>query len=152
MLRLSLLHSKPYRHLHSKVNSNTLPAPNYSLLMRPIISVARALWQIPPSSLTTALVLSATPVRQYDETGTEALFRFLGPVVFRFGLEEAIGKCLVEYDYYVHPVELTKDEMDRWSSLTARIKQNAWRLDGDEQNGFIAKLLRDRRAILEKRR
>ena len=95
------------------------------------------------------LGLSATPVRQYDETGTEALFRFLGPVVFRFGLEDAIGKCLVEYDYYVHPVELTTEEMDRWSILTARIKQNAWRLDGEDPSDFIAKLLRDRRAILE---
>ena len=103
----------------------------------------------PPEFFDYRLGLSATPVRQYDETGTEALFRFLGPVVFRFGLEEAIGKCLVEYDYYVHPVELTTDEMDRWSSLSARIKQNAWRLDGEDPSDFIAKLLRDRRAILE---
>ena len=103
----------------------------------------------PPEFFGYRLGLSATPVRQYDETGTEALFHFLGPVVFRFGLEEAIGKCLVEYDYYVHPVELTKDEMDRWSSLSARIKQNAWRLEGEDPGDFIAKLLRDRRAILE---
>ena len=103
----------------------------------------------PPEFFDYRLGLSATPVRQYDETGTEALFGFLGQVVFRFGLEEAIGKCLVEYDYYVHPVELTTDEMDRWSSLSARIKQNAWRLDGEDRNDFIAKLLRDRRAILE---
>ena len=103
----------------------------------------------PPGFFDYRLGLSATPVRQYDETGTEALFGFLGEVVFRFGLEEAIGKCLVEYDYYVHPVELTTDEMDRWSSLSARIKQNAWRLDGEDRNDFIAKLLRDRRAILE---
>ena len=103
----------------------------------------------PPEFFDYRLGLSATPVRQYDETGTEALFRYLGPVVFRFGLEEAIGKCLVEYDYYVHPVELTTDEMGRWSSLSARIKQNAWRLDGEEPSDFIAKLLRDRRAILE---
>ncbi len=95
------------------------------------------------------LGLSATPVRQYDETGTEALYRFLGPVVFRFGLEEAIGKCLVAYDYYVHPVELTTDEMDRWSSLSARIRQGSWRLDDEDANDFIAKLRRDRRAILE---
>ncbi len=103
----------------------------------------------PPDFFDYRLGLSATPVRQYDESGTEALFRFLGPVVFRFGLEEAIGKCLVEYDYYVHPVELTTDEMDRWLTLTDRIRQNAWRLDGEEESSFITKLLRDRRAILE---
>ncbi len=103
----------------------------------------------PPDFFDYRLGLSATPVRQYDESGTEALFRFLGPVVFRFGLEEAIGKCLVEYDYYVHPVELTTGEMDRWLTLTDRIRQNAWHLDGEEESSFITKLLRDRRAILE---
>ena len=103
----------------------------------------------PPEFFDYRLGLSATPVRQYDEIGTEALFRFLGPVVFRFGIEDAIGNCLVEYDYYIHPVALTKDEMDQWSNLTARIKQNSWRTESEKQNDLIAKLLRDRRAILE---
>ena len=103
----------------------------------------------PPQFFDYRLGLSATPVRQYDETGTKALFHFLGPVVFRYGLDDAIGNCLVEYDYYVHPVELTKGELDQWSNLTERIKKNAWRLDREEQNDFISKLLRDRRAILE---
>ncbi len=96
------------------------------------------------------LGLSATPVRQYDETGTEALFEFLGPVVFRYSLEEAIGNCLVEYDYFVHPVELTKIEVDRWFELTQRIGANAWRAD-DKGNPdeFLQKLLIARRAILE---
>ena len=57
----------------------------------------------PPEFFHHRLGLSATPIRQYDEEGTEALFDFFGPVVFRFTLEEAIGRCLVEYDYYVHP-------------------------------------------------
>ena len=41
--------------------------------------------------------------------------------------KEAIGRCLVEYEYYVHPVELTQDEMDEWYGLTAKIKANTWR-------------------------
>ena len=104
----------------------------------------------PPTFFDHRLGLSATPVRQYDETGTEALFEFLGPVVFTYSLEEAIGNCLVEYEYFVHPVELTSDEMDGWFELTQRVRSNNWRTD---ENGnpdeFLKKLLIARRAILE---
>ena len=93
--------------------------------------------------------LSATPIRQYDEQGTEIVFSFFGPAVFQFTLEEAIGRCLVEYDYYVHPVELTQDEMDKWYELTEKIKANAWRSEHQEPDEYLTKLLRDRRTILE---
>ena len=95
------------------------------------------------------LGLSATPVRQYDEEGTRQVFDFLGPVVYRYTLEQAIGNCLVEYDYHVHPVELTREEMEQWYDLTARIRRNAWRDEEGNPDSFLVKLLRDRRAILE---
>ena len=95
------------------------------------------------------LGLSATPNRQYDPQGTEALHAFFGPIVFEFNLEEAIGNCLVEYDYYVHPVNLTESEMGDWLDLTGAIKSNAWRMDQDEPDTYLAKLLRDRRVLLE---
>ncbi|MDE0211794.1 MAG: DEAD/DEAH box helicase family protein [Boseongicola sp.] len=103
----------------------------------------------PPQFFEHRLALSATPIRQYDEEGTEALFDFFGPVAFRFALDEAIGRCLVEYDYYVHPVYLTASEMGEWSDLTGKIKQNAWRSDSGKPDDYLAKLLRDRRALLE---
>ena len=103
----------------------------------------------PPEFFEYRLGLSATPIRQYDEEGTEALFGFFGPVAFRFTLEEAIGRCLVEYDYYVHAVYLTKIEMDEWFDLTGKIKQNTWRSEGGKPDEYLAKLLRDRRALLE---
>lgn len=103
----------------------------------------------PPSFFDYRLGLSATPFRQYDEEGTEALFSFFGSVVFRFTLGEAIGRCLVEYDYYVHPVDLTAEEMDEWYDLTAKIKANAWRQEGGKLDDYVTKLLRDRRALLE---
>ena len=82
--------------------------------------------------------------------GTEALFAFFGPVVFEFTLEEAIGKCLVEYEYHVHPIELTPEEMDTWYDLTGRIKRAMWRQeDEDDPDEYLTKLLRDRRAVLE---
>ena len=95
------------------------------------------------------LGLSATPERQYDPSGTEELFNFIGPVVFRFLLEEAIGKCLVPYDYHVHPVDLTPEEMDRWREITDKIRANAWRQDAGGPDEYLAKLFRDRRSILE---
>ena len=102
-----------------------------------------------PSFFDYRLGLSATPIRQYDEHGTEVMFSFFGPVVFQFALQEAIGRCLVEYDYYVHPVDLTQDEMDKWHELTEKIKRNAWRSEHEEPDEYITKLLTARRAILE---
>ena len=103
----------------------------------------------PPEFFEHRLGLSATPIRQYDEEGTEALFEFFGPVTFQFKLEEAIGHCLVEYDYYVHPVYLTDNEMDDWFELTSKIKQNSWRSNEGQPDDYLAKLLRDRRFLLE---
>ena len=103
----------------------------------------------PPEFFEYRLGLSATPIRQYDEEGTEALFGFFGSVAFRFTLEEAIGHCLVEYDYYLHPVYLTESEMDEWFGLTGKIKQNAWRSEDGKPDEYLSKLLRDRRALLE---
>ena len=104
----------------------------------------------PPEFFDYRLGLSATPVRQYDEKGTESLFDFLGPVVYRFTLEEAIGHCLVEYDYHVHAVRLADQEMDRWYELTALIRANAWRDEnGSDSDEYLLKLKRDRRAVLE---
>ena len=95
------------------------------------------------------LALSATPVRQYDEEGTVAIFDFFGPVVYRFTLKGAIGKCLVEYDYYVHPCYLSATEMDQWYDLTEMIKKSAWRKEDGKPDDYLAKLYRDRRALLE---
>ena len=104
----------------------------------------------PPNFFDYRLGLSATPIRQYDEEGTEQLFAFFGPVIFQFTLEEAIGRCLVEYEYYVHPVELTEDEMDEWYALTEKIGKNAWRQENENADDeYLMKLLRDRRALLE---
>ena len=104
---------------------------------------------LPPEFFEHRLGLSATPIRQYDQEGTDALLKFFGPVVFQYALEAAIGNCLVEYDYYVHPVYLTETEMDEWFELTGKIKQNAWRAEEDDPDDYLLKLFRERRALLE---
>jgi len=103
----------------------------------------------PPKFFEYRLALSATPERQYDRDGTDALFDFFGPSVFQFTLQEAIGTCLVEYDYYVHPVYLTEEEMDRWYELTESIRKNAWQKNSKEPSSYLEKLFRDRRKLLE---
>jgi len=95
------------------------------------------------------LALSATPVRQYDQEGTDALFQFFGSVVFSFPLEQAIGNCLVEYDYYVHPCYLNAIEMDEWYELTIKIKKNIWRLKQGTPDDYLANLYRNRRRLIE---
>lgn len=103
----------------------------------------------PPSCFQYRLGLSATPVRQYDEDGTEALRNYFGDVVFRFSLEDAIGVCLVEYDYHIHSVHLDSDEMDMWHALTATIGENSWRAERGKPDDYLARLLRERRRLLE---
>jgi superfamily II DNA or RNA helicase len=44
---------------------------------------------------------------------------------------------------------LTATEMDDWNELTAKIRQNAWRSANGKPDDYMAKLLRDRRALLE---
>lgn len=98
------------------------------------------------------LGLSATPVRQYDEEGTKELFDFFGGIVFQFPLKEAIGNCLVEYDYHVHTVQLNKNEMEEWYELTDKIKKIfAYNDDKDnlKHDESLQKLLVRRRKILE---
>ena len=103
----------------------------------------------PPAFIEYRLALSATPIRQYDPEGSDALLAYFGDVVFRFTLAEAIGVCLVGYDYFVHPVHLTATEMDDWRDLTGKIKQNAWRQGETSPDDYLSKLFRDRRALLE---
>lgn len=103
----------------------------------------------PPTCFEYRLGLSATPVRQYDPEGTALLTDYFGEIVFSFPLEQAIGVCLVPYDYYVHTVYLTADETDRWLELTEKIKRMTSWQDDEDRSAYIEKLLRDRRLILE---
>ncbi|MCY4000896.1 MAG: DEAD/DEAH box helicase [Bacteroidetes bacterium] len=95
------------------------------------------------------LGLSATPIRQYDQLGTQILLRFFGPIAYQFTLKNAIGRCLVGYDYHAHMVELADSELDQWVFLTDKIRKNQWRIKDDNPDEYLSKLLRDRRAILE---
>jgi superfamily II DNA or RNA helicase len=77
----------------------------------------------PPKFFEYRLGLSATPERQYDPAGSSAIEEFFGPLVFEFGLDKAIGVCLVPFDYYVHFVDLTPAEMATWREITQKMRK-----------------------------
>ncbi len=72
-----------------------------------------------PENATYRLGLSATPDRWMDESGTRALKDYFGPVVFRYGLDDAIrDEVLTRYRYYPELVELEPEETEEYLDLT----------------------------------
>ena len=69
------------------------------------------------------LGLSATYERQFDDSGTEFLLKTFGDVVYEYGLDRAIGECLVHYYYHAHFVYLTAEEEEDFQELTSQIKR-----------------------------
>lgn len=68
------------------------------------------------------LGLSATPERQGDEKGNKIIEDYLGEVVFKFSLEEAIqGNFLTNYKYYPKLVTLTEEEEEEYIELSKKI-------------------------------
>ena len=104
----------------------------------------------PPEFFEYRLGLSATPIRQYDPEGTDKLFDFFGQPCFEFTLEEAIGVCLVPYDYHVHRVELDDDEMEEFRDLSDQIRKVAWKIEAKVEDTQLEDLLRRRRLIVER--
>lgn len=108
----------------------------------------------PPEAFIFRLGLSATPVLQYNEIGTDAIAEFFGPTVFQFSLADAIGVCLVPYNYHLHPVPLAPDEEQEWEELTAKLVKAGFRGgdDGSRHDTLapeVLALLVKRRAVLE---
>lgn len=103
----------------------------------------------PPEIFDFRLGLSATPIRQYDPEGTDKLFDFFGEPCFAFTIDEAIGVCLVPYDYCVERVELTHDEMELFKELSEKIRKLGWKIEQGVKDAHLDDLLRRRRLIIE---
>jgi len=103
----------------------------------------------PPECFEFRLGLSATPIRQYDDEGTDALFGFFGESCFSYTLEQAIGHCLTPYDYYVEFVELQNDEMDDWREISEKIARLSWKISAGIKDEHLENLFLQRRRILE---
>ena len=103
----------------------------------------------PPTFFKYRLGLSATPIRQYDPDGSAQLLDYFGQVCFEFSLEQAIGLCLVPYDYYIHAVSLTVEEMQTFSELSDQIRRLMWKVELGESDAQLDSLLRKRRIVVE---
>ena len=68
------------------------------------------------------LGLSATPLRHYDQEGSQIVFDYFKGAVFTLDLEEAVRKnILCPYDYIPYYIALNFDEMDEYQNLTTLI-------------------------------
>lgn len=78
-----------------------------------------------PRGIGLRLALSATPERWFDETGTEELFKYFGPVLEpEFTLRDALNvRALVPYVYRPVFIELTDAEADEYLRLTRTVSK-----------------------------
>jgi superfamily II DNA or RNA helicase len=122
-------------------------APTYRKTLRPTFA-----WR---------LGLSATPVRHFDEEGTEAIQDYFGVTVFTYDMRRTLEDGhLCPYRYYVYAAHLEQAEYDEYARLTRKISQlrgagaadvthrteNA--LDGDSEH--VEQLLFRRARLLKK--
>ena len=102
-----------------------------------------------PTCFERRLGLSATPERQYDPDGTEQIFEFFGGSVYEFGLDRAIGFCLVPYDYHVHACTLGFDEVEDFEELSRSIGSAFRAVQTSADDSALTRLLTARRRIIE---
>lgn len=95
--------------------------------------------------------LSATPERQFDETGNRKLMDFFGcpeNYTFEYSMAEAIENgALCRYYYYPHIVRLTKSEMAEYVELSKKIVKIMGFHDEDSQDRLKMLLLKRKRII-----
>lgn len=89
-------------------------------------SMAKKLKDIPYAR---RIGLSATPERQFDESGNVKLRKFFGAeeaYTFEYSMDEAIhgaNPVLCKYYYYPHVIRLTDDEMAAYIELSEKISK-----------------------------
>ena len=101
--------------------------------------------------------LSATPERQFDEKGNNALRKFFGcnddNYTFEFTMQEAIDKgYLCRYEYYPHVVHLTDDEMEEYVSISRQLCKffNFDKEGFTSSDDILMRLLLKRKRIIHK--
>ena len=103
-----------------------------------------------PRNIGLRLALSATPERQYDEEGTEALLNYFGAVIQpEFTLADAIKQgALARYFYYPVFVELTATEAAEYAKLTKRIGWTLSKNPSFQDNDNLTSLLTKRSRLI----
>lgn len=103
-----------------------------------------------PRNIGLRLALSATPERQYDELGTEALLNYFGEIIQpEFSLGDAIQQgALARYLYYPILVELTNSEALAYARLTKRIGWALSKQNNFQDNNLLTSLLTKRSRLI----
>ncbi|MBE9046926.1 DNA phosphorothioation system restriction enzyme [Pleurocapsales cyanobacterium LEGE 10410] len=103
-----------------------------------------------PRNIGLRLALSATPERQYDELGTEALFDYFGSIIQpEFTLADAIKQgALAHYLYYPVFVKLTASEALSYAKLTQRIGWSLNKNPSFQDNDNLTSLLTRRSRLI----
>lgn len=95
--------------------------------------------------------LSATPERQFDESGNRKLMDFFGcddSFTFEYSMSEAIERgALCRYYYYPHVVKLTDSEMADYVELSKKIVKMIGFQDVESQDRLKMLLLKRKRII-----
>jgi len=100
--------------------------------------------------------LSATPERQFDDTGNRRIRQFFGAeegYTYEYSMEEAIRNgVLCEYYYYPHIVRLNDAEMEEYAKISTRLAKmyNFSKGAFDKDNDILTMLLLKRKRIIHK--
>ena len=103
-----------------------------------------------PDNIGLRLALSATPERWFDDSGTQKLFDYFGPVLEpEFTLKDAIEQgALVPYYYHPLFVELTDSEAEKYVHLSRQIGRLLAIQRGDTESPQLTALLLQRARLL----
>lgn len=97
--------------------------------------------------------LSATPERQFDDSGNRKLMDFFGcndNYTFEYSMADAIENgALCRYYYYPHVVRLTENEMSEYVELSKKIVKVIG-LQDEESQEILKMLLLKRKRIIHK--
>lgn len=97
--------------------------------------------------------LSATPERQYDDTGNRRIMEFFGCAdnyTFEYSMREAIANgALCRYYYYPHIVKLTENEMLEYVETSKKIVR-IMNYQDDKSKEILKILLLNRKRIIHK--
>jgi len=94
--------------------------------------------------------LSATPIRAYDEIGTDLIKDYFGDIIFTYSIGDAIkDKVLCPYNYYSYFVEMNKDEISEYKDISKKISKVSHYTSGNDGDEKLTSLLNKRSKIIK---
>jgi superfamily II DNA or RNA helicase len=103
--------------------------------------------------------LSATPIRKYDEEGSELLLEYYGGIAYDFDIEQALKTedpatgqtILAPYCYHPIFVSMSEDELDEYLRLTRSLTRQLTRAgDARERADLLARIAALRASVTKK--